>query len=90
MKDNEVLVAAMELKEFNEKAAGSVTRELKIIEESLANNPDKLQANAARLNSLCEHISLTFKQSLAEKVAAKVLISLIKHKIDKLLSTLKG
>ena len=84
-KDDDLLIAALELKMFNEKAASTVIRELEIIEKSLSANPDKLHANVARLNSLCEHITLTFKKSAAEKLAAKLLNSIIQHKMNKLI-----
>lgn len=88
MNDEDMLIASLELKEFNEKAGAAVIRELHIIEKSLINNPEKLEANAARLNSLCEHIQVTFKKTAAEKLAAKLLTSLIKHKINKLIEHL--
>lgn len=83
---SELTEAVEALKIYNEKAAGFVLKEIVIIETSIATNPDKLKANKARLTSLCDHISISFKKHSAERAAANSLIYKIKQKVANLIT----
>ena len=60
---------AAELKEADHRASFFVAKELSLIEISLMWYPEKLSDNVARLNSLADHVAVTFKDVGAALVA---------------------
>lgn len=68
-----VIATALELRESDRRASFFVAKELALIEINMLWYPHKLGDNLARLNSLAQHVTITFKNNdIAKQLAADI------------------
>lgn len=70
-----LIVSTLELREYDNRASYFIAKELALIEISLLWYPHLFDDNIARLKSLAEHVTVTFK----DNDTAKELASGIRH-----------
>lgn len=68
-----LIAATLELRESDRRAAFFIAKELALIEINMLWYPHKFDDNLARLNSLAQHVTTTFKNNdIAKQLAADI------------------
>jgi hypothetical protein len=69
-----LIASTLELREYDNRASYFIAKELALIEISLLWHPHMFDDNVARLKSLAEHVTVTFKDNdTAKELASDIL-----------------